>query len=84
MMKKEWYMKTIVGVVALTICLLVAESCKKSDDKAVKIIERRNKTECTKRNYELAYVFTEQKKMIILVADVIILIKMYTGRKNIF
>lgn len=36
------------------------------------------------RNYELAYVFTEQKKMIILVADVIILIKMYTGRKNIF
>ncbi|MCK4905109.1 hypothetical protein KAS42_02535 [bacterium] len=39
MMKKEWYMKTIVGVVALTICLLVAESCKKSDDKAVKIIE---------------------------------------------
>jgi len=38
-MKKEWYMKTIIGALVLTICLLVVEGCKKSDDKAIKIIE---------------------------------------------
>jgi len=38
-MKKEWYMKKIIGALVLTICLLVVEGCKKSDDKAIKIIE---------------------------------------------
>jgi hypothetical protein len=38
-MKKEWYMKRIVVVLVLTSCLLVVDSCKKSDETGIKIIE---------------------------------------------
>lgn len=38
-MKKEWYVKTLIVTLILTSSLLVVQGCKKSDDKATKIIE---------------------------------------------
>jgi len=38
-MKKEWYAKTFIVASILTSSLLVVQGCKKSDDKAIKIIE---------------------------------------------
>jgi len=38
-MKKELYVKTLIIALVLTICVLAVQGCKKSDDKATKIIE---------------------------------------------